>query len=55
MAEVAKSMHTILNSDKIEVVMVAVSDSIAKKIVVYSLETESNATVPVAKFLSMMF
>jgi len=55
LAEVAKSMHTILNSDKIEVVMVAVSDSIAKKIVVYSLETESNATVPVAKFLSMMF
>ena len=45
-------MHTILNSDKIEVVMVAVSDSIAKKIVVYSLETESNATVPVTKFLS---
>jgi hypothetical protein len=35
--------------------MVVVSYLIAKKIVVDSLEAKSNATVPVAKFLSMIF
>ena len=38
-----------IHSDKIEVVVVVISDSIAKKIVVDSLKTESNAVAPDSK------